>query len=295
MYMIESSVRQTIQALLFVLVAIFVGACAVTIEQPADNATVVLPSRTRVVVSGNASFMNLQVIVNGMDFSSQMNATGPRRAEGFFILPAGLQTVTAIATMQCWYCASGTTQSTDTNSFVVANAGIRVCRRGGGVPVITLDPNLATVGQRPGRQQIGYQLQNGDGILILVDDAPGLLRTQMRVEVDLDPVRGVTQSKMIEAWDFCHEGTMVNAVTSGMAGGLLSTTGLICSSLTAANNFRSGCTTPTASMLINQVNTSELWLRKQGTLGNWDYAEAIDQSMWPIFGGRLLRFIWFKG
>ena len=28
--------------------------------------------------------------------------------------------------------------------------------------------------------------------------------------------------------------------------------------------------------------------------GNWDYVEAIDQSIWQVFGGRRLRFIWFR-
>jgi hypothetical protein len=45
-------------------------------------------------------------------------------------------------------------------------------------------------------------------------------------------------------------------------------------------------------MLIDQATTSELWLGKQGTFGNWDAAEGIDASMWPVFGGRRLRFIW---
>ncbi|WDT74629.1 MAG: hypothetical protein MPW16_15360 [Candidatus Manganitrophus sp.] len=165
----------------------------------------------------------------------------------------------------------------------------RVCGRSGGAPVITLDSSLAAVGQRPGRQHIGYALQSGDGVEIIVDDAPGLARTQMLVEVDLDPVGGVTKSKRIEAWAFC-QGSFVNAVAAGGAGGI--GVGVVCNPLTPANDFRSGCTTFTAPMLITQANTDELWLRREPTPGVWNTAEGIDQSIWPVFGGRRVRFIW---
>lgn len=290
MPLMDTISRQPIAAFLLFVVALALGGCAISIERPANNATIALPSSTRVVVNGNAAFSALRVTVNGTDFSSQMVSTGSSRAQGDFSLPAGLQTITASATVPCWYCAGGRTQSSDTKSFIVVSGNTRVCARGN--TPITLDPNLASVGQQPGRQQIGYQLQNRDGVLILVDDAPGLLRTQMLVEVDIDPSRGVTKSKMIEAWDFCQAGSLVNAVTTGMAGGF--GVGVVCNPLTPANDFRSGCTTPTPPMMVNQATTSELWLRKQGTFGNWDAAEAIDQSIWPIFGGRRLRFIWFK-
>jgi len=291
----DTSSRPTLKAFLLVMVATTLGGCAITIEQPANNATITLPSRTRAVVTGNASFTNLRVMVNGTDFSNQMVSTGSKRAVGDFNLATGLQTITATATVPCWYCAGGTTLSSDTKSFVVVAGGDQACTRGGGVPVMTLDSNLATVGQQPGRQQIGYRLQNDDGIDIIVDDAPGLLRTQMLVEVDINPSHarfGVTKSKMIEAWDFCKAGSLVGAVTAGMAGGF--GVGVVCSPLTPANDFRSGCTTPNPPMMIDQATTSELWLRKQGTFGNWDYAEAIDQSIWRTFGGRRVRFIWFK-
>lgn len=309
MPLIDTISRQTIEAFLLVVVAVALGGCAkiaieqpantpmfalpsaITIEQPTNNATITLPSRTRVVVSGDRPFTNLRVTVNGTDFSSQM-VSGSSRAQGDFNLAAGLQTITAIAEVPHWRSFGGRTigaLSSDTKSFVVVSGPPPGCARG--YDPITLDPNLATVGQRPGRQHIGYQLQNRDGLIIIVDDAPGLLRTQMLVEVDLDPSLGPMHSKMIEAWDFCQAGSLVSAVTAGMAGGF--GVGVVCSPLTPANNFRSGCTTPDPPMMINQATTSELWLRKQGTFGNWDAAEAIDQSIWPIFGGRRLRFIWF--
>ena len=287
--MITSISRQTLQAFLLVVVAVTLGGCAITIQSPANNATIALPSTTSVVVTGNASFTNLRVMVDGTDFSSMMVSTGSSRAQGDFILPAGTHTITATATVTCTYCPGGSTQSIDTKSFVVAASGNpRVCAGSGGAPVITLDPNSLTAGQLPGRRQIAYRLQNGDGVTILVDDAPGLPRTSMLVEVDFDAFKGVGRSKMIEAWASCPQpGSPVSFVTSGILGGVA------CAPLTPANNFRSGCTNPDPPMLINQATTSELWLRKQGSLGNWDHIEGIDQSIWPVFGGRRLRFIWF--
>ncbi len=278
------------RAFLFIILIIGLDGCSITVRTPANNATVTSPAR--VVVTGNASFSNLMVSVDGTDFSNLMVATNSSRSQGDLPLAVGLHTITATASVPCWYCGGGTTTSTNTRSFVVVSANTSVCARSGGAPVIALASSLATVGQTPGRKQIGYQLQNGDGILIIVDDAPGLLPTQMLVEVDLDPARGVTKSKMIEAWGFCQTGAMVGSVSSGIAGGF--NVGVVCNSLSAANDFRSGCTTPTAPMMIDQATTSELWLRKQGTFGNWDYAEAIDQSIWQTFGGRHLRFIWIK-
>jgi len=281
---------QTFKAFELIVIAFGLSGCSITVQTPANNATVTSPAHT--VVTGNASFSNLIVSVDGTDFSTLMTSTGSGRAQGDLPLPTGLHTITATATVPCWYCGGGSTLSSNSRSFVVVSANTKVCARSGGAPVITLATSLATVGQQPGRQQIGYRLQNGDGILILVDDAPGLLPTQMLVEVDLDPFKGVTKSKMIEAWDFCQAGSVVSAASSGIAGGF--NVGVACDALTAANDFRSGCTTPTPAMLINQGTTSELWLRKQGTFGNWDYAEAIDQSMWQVFGGRRLRFIWIS-
>lgn len=175
-------------------------------------------------------------------------------------------------------------------STVPLPSPFRVCRRGGGAPIITIDSALAAVGQRPGRQEIGYALQSGDAVTIIVDDAPGLARTQMLVEVDLNPTRGVTRPKRIEAWAFCL-GSFVSVVSAGGAGGIGE--GVVCNPLTPANDFRSGCTTFTAPMLINQASTDELWLLKEPTPGIWNIAEGIDQSIWPVFGGRRVRFIWF--
>jgi hypothetical protein len=75
-------------------------------------------------------------------------------------------------------------------------------------------------------------------------------------------------------------------VVAKMVGALSS-----CQPLSAANDSRSGCTS-TQTMVIDQSMASELWLRKPGFLGVWYDVEGIDQSMWQIFGGRSLRFIW---
>ena len=110
----------------------------------------------------------------------------------------------------------------------------------------------------------------------------------MRVELDIDPFNGVTRGKAVEAWSFCL-GSRAGLVEASMVGGV--NVGTACDSLTAANDFRSGCTN-TQTMLLNQSTTSELWLRKPGFLGIWHNAEAIDSSIWQAFGGRSVRFIW---
>ena len=289
MPLIPTISRQPLQAFLLVVVAVALGGCAITIQKPANNATITLPSKTKVAVTGNASYTGLKVTVDGVDYSSQMVSTGSSSDEGDIGLAAGPHTVSASAEVSCWYCSGGKTQSTDTKSFIVS-PGAQVCARSGGAPVITLDPSLATVGQQPGRRLIAYKLQNGtDVLLIVVDDAPGLQRIQMRVELDIDPFNNVTSNKAIEAWDFCRSGSRVDLVEASMLGGI--NVGTACAQLTAANDFRSGCTN-TQTMLLNQSTTSELWLRKPGFLGIWGDAEAIDASIWQAFGGRSVRFIW---
>jgi hypothetical protein len=279
-----------ITAAVFVVVAVALGGCAaITIQMPANNATITLPSKTTVLVTGNADYTGLNVTVDGIDFSSQMVSRGPSQDVGDFGLAAGPHTVTASAEMPCWYCAGGKTQSTDTKSFIVLS-GPQICFRYGSTPVITLDPSLFTTSQTPGRQKIGYLLQNGrDALLILVDDAPGLKRTEMLVELDIDPFSGVEWNKAIEAWGFCRSGSRVGLVEASMLGGI--NVGTACSQLSETNNWRSGCTT-TQTMMLNQSTTSELWLRKPEAFGLWNDAEAIDSSIWQAFGGRSVRFIW---
>ena len=280
-------IRQTIQAFLPVVVSVTLGGCSITVQSPANGAAIPLPA-TSVVVTGTAPFTNLEVTVDGVDISGAIVSTGSIRAAGSFPLATGPHTVRASATFPCWFCPGGTTQSTDTNSFTVLPDPS--CPRAASPPVITFDAGTITVAQRPGRQLIAYALLNGtDGVQLIVDDAPGLPRTSMLVEVDLDP-NTVRNSKMIEAWNFCHR-SMASFVTSGIIAGNFGE-GLICSPVSAGNDYRSGCTSPNPPMRLDQATTNELWLRKQGVFGNWDYAEVIDQSIWLAFGGRRVRFLW---
>jgi hypothetical protein len=283
--------RQPLPAYMLV-VAVALGGCSIKIEKPANNAVITLPATTKVAITGNASYTGLMVMVDGGNVSSQIVSTGSSSSEGDIgLLAAGPHTVSASATLSCWYCSGGTTLSTDTRSFIVI-PGTHVCaREAGGTPVITLDANVVTVGQRPGQQLIAYKLLNGsDVLLIIVDDAPGLTPIQMRVALDLDPFNGVTSNKTVEAWGFCRSGSRVAVVEASMLGGF--NVGVACASLTPTNGFSSGCTN-TQTMLLLQSTTSELWLRKPGFLGGfWYDAEAIDASIWQAFGGRSVRFIW---
>lgn len=292
MPLISTISRQPLQAFLLVVIAVALSGCAatITIQKPAAGVTITLPSKAKVVVTGNASYSGLKVTVDGVDVSNQMVSMGPDRDEGDLSLAAGNHTITASAEVPCWYCTGGKTQSSDNSSFVVVSPSTQICARSGGAYVKTVDPSLITIAQRPGRQKIAWYLQNGtDVLLIIVDDAPGLQQNQMRVELDIDPFNGVTWNKAIEAWGFCRAGSRVNLVEASMVGGV--NVGTACSELTDVNDFRSGCTY-TQTMELNQSTTSELWLRKPGVGGIWGDAEAIDSSIWEAFGGRSVRFIW---
>jgi hypothetical protein len=172
-----------------------------------------------------------------------------------------------------------------------------VCGTASGPLPISLSPTQIAVAQRPGRQFIGMVLTPGgrDGLLVIVDDAPGLPFTSVRVELDIDTSRGVAK-KLLEFWSICRT-TLVSTIQPTMLGGF--GVGVICSPLSASNNFRSGCTVP-GSITISRLDPrfpriTEFWFRKQcGWFGlTWCDAGVMDATFWQAFGGRSVRFIWF--
>jgi hypothetical protein len=172
-----------------------------------------------------------------------------------------------------------------------------VCGNAPGPTVISLSPTQIAVAQRPGRQFIGMVLTPGgrDGLLVIVDDAPGLPSTSVRVELDIDASRGVAK-KLLEFWSACRT-TLVSTIQPTMLGGF--GVGVICSPLSATNNFRSGCTVP-GTITLNRLDPrfpriTEFWFRKQcGWFGlTWCDAGVMDATFWQAFGGRSVRFIWF--
>ncbi len=173
---------------------------------------------------------------------------------------------------------------------VINGAVTSVCASTGGPPVIKIDNDVILAGQQPGRQLIAYAMKNNvDALLIIVDDAPGLPKNQMRVELDIDPYNNVFQNKAIEAWDTCRRGPRVNVVESSTLGDF--GVGIACLPLNSGNDFRSNCT-KSQSMVLDRSTTNELWLRKMDLLGFWTDAEIIDSSIWEAFSGRSVRFIW---
>lgn len=167
---------------------------------------------------------------------------------------------------------------------------VSICSRTGGPPEIKLDDNVIRIGQEPGRQLIGYAMKNNvDALLIIVDDAPGLPKNQMRVELDIDPYNEVLQNKAIEAWGFCQRGSRVDVVEASILGGF--GVGIASLPLNAGNDFRSNVTN-SQTMVLDRSTTSELWFRKMGFLGIWSDAEVIDSSIWEAFSWRSVRFIW---
>ncbi len=127
MPLIPTLLRQPLQAFLLIVIAAVLGGCAITLQQPAENATVTLPSKTKVVVTGNASYSGLKVTIDGIDVSNQLASVGTNRDEGDVSVAVGTHLITATAEVYCWYCTGSKTLSTDTNNFtVVANAFIDI-------------------------------------------------------------------------------------------------------------------------------------------------------------------------
>lgn len=173
-----------------------------------------------------------------------------------------------------------------------------VCGNAPGPTPITISPATIAVAQRPGRQFIGMVLTPGgrDGVLVIVDDAPGLPFTSVNVILDIDPTRGVA-NKMLEFWSACRTSLVSSVQATLLQSGL--GVGLICSSPFSNNSFSSGCTNP-GMIMISRLSRfvpkiSEFWFRKQcGVFGlAWCDAGVMDASFWQAFGGRTVRFIWF--
>jgi len=123
-----------LQTFLTVAAAAALAACSVSIQEPAQNAIVTLPSpasTTKVVVTGNATYTGLKVTVDGVDFSNQMVSKASDRDEGDLSLLAGIHTLGASAEVYCWYCTGSKTQSTDTHTFLVVppEGGLPSCAR----------------------------------------------------------------------------------------------------------------------------------------------------------------------
>lgn len=177
-----------------------------------------------------------------------------------------------------------------TPSAPIAAQASPICGNASGV-VIALTPAQIAVAQRPGRQLIG--LASGqNGLLIVVDDAPGLPYSSVDVELDIDPTFGVSH-KALEFWTACR-GSLVHWIEAWPLGGF--GVGVICLPVTANNNFRSGCTQSGKTRIFRNSpwgqGITEFWFRKPGWWGALNDAFVIDYSFWSAFGGRSVRFIW---
>jgi hypothetical protein len=166
-----------------------------------------------------------------------------------------------------------------------------VCGNASGAPEVVLTPAQIAVAQRPGRQLIGL-VSGSNGLLIVVDDAPGLPYSSVDVELDIDPTFGVSQ-KALEFWTACR-GSRANWIEAWPLGGF--GVGVVCAPLSATNNFRSGCTQSGKTRIVRNSpwgrGITEFWFRKPGWFGALYDAFVIDASFWSAFGGRSVRFIW---
>ena len=154
-----------------------------------------------------------------------------------------------------------------------------------------MSPDQIAGAQQPGRKLIAYGIPNtSDYLLIIVDDAPNLLKTQMTVSMDIDPANGVTWAKSVEIWGDCKTNRWGTSVASM---GTNVDVGWDCNAVDSSNDWRSGCTVPGKTILLQKnMYTTELWLRKPAFLGAWVDADVIDSTFWDAFGGRSVRFLW---
>jgi hypothetical protein len=114
-----------IRTFLTVVATSALAACSIAIQQPGP--AVNLPSATsttKVVVTGNASYTGLKVMVDGNDVTSQMVSKSSSRDEGDLSLSPDMHTLVASADVPCWYCSGNQkTRSTATQVFTVAVGG----------------------------------------------------------------------------------------------------------------------------------------------------------------------------
>lgn len=268
----------------------------IEIEKPADNLILTAPTIPKLIVSAK-HYSDLKVSLKEgtsteTDATDRMVSLGSDRWTTDLNLPIGMHRVTAGAVLSCWYCTGGKKWVTDSHTFTILPAAAS-CTRTDGNRVRTIPSEGVLAGQIPGKQHIMTPLQNGDFMLIILDDAPGLQQNQMRVEVDINPNNDVTWNKAVEAWGACRSGSQrvdLAEASYTPAGGF--GVGVICPPLSAANDFRSSCTT-SGTMLINQSTTGELLLRKPGYFGVWYDVEVFDSSIWSAWGGRSVRFVWW--
>ena len=96
--------------------------CSISVRQPSNGAFVAVNQTmptVHVVITGNASYNNLKVTMDGSDVTGQMVSKSSSENDGDLALPRGAHTLTAQADVHCFYCSGQTTHSTATSTFTV--------------------------------------------------------------------------------------------------------------------------------------------------------------------------------
>ena len=292
---ISTCVSRLFRAFLLAIVAVTLSGCvgSITIEKPGEREVVITPPATKVVIAGK-SYSQLSVTTDSRstghrDVSSAFTSMGPDIATADLNLSPAVYTITASGELPCWYCTNGIRHSNDSTTFIVT-APPPSCTRSVSTPVMTLPTDMIVASQTPGPQNIMTKLNGTDSVLILIDDAPGLSSSQMSLELDIN-TDNIQWNKAIEAWGACRSGSRVAFVEASMVNpgpGV----GQICSPVTPANNYRSGCSI-SQTMQLNQSTSSEILFRKPTFAGVWGDTHVFDSSIWAAWGGRAVRIIWW--
>jgi len=107
---------------LLIAATISLTGCAITINEPANSAFIVIDSnhpKVHVAIMADADIATLQVTADGTNVTSQMVAKSSREQDADLTLEHGSHTITANAQLGCWYCLGRTTPSSATSTFSV--------------------------------------------------------------------------------------------------------------------------------------------------------------------------------
>lgn len=276
-------VRTTLMPLI-VLASVLLHGCGtpglafINFSQPTENQEILRPEAVPVSIKGTGAYSGLQFLVDGADVTNTLHSVGPAQSDGSLTLGVGTRILTASAMVDCPSCSTPTVRSAINRTIYV-----RECSRADNPGTITLDAQIIKVGQTQGRKVIGVQTRpNKNLVKVVVNDAPGLSKDQIRVTIDLG--EDVIRPKAIEAWATCN-GSASTAVTARAVqpGGF--GVGVICGSPA------SPCTFPQTAVLDRATARAVIFKVTDGG-GVFHNEEVFDTTFWDAFQGRDLSVIW---
>ena len=288
--------RHALQTFLTVAAAAALAACSISIQEPAQNATVTLPSptsTTKVIVTGNATYTGLKVTGDGVDFSNQMVSKASDRDEGNLSLQQttqalpgvpGTHTLVASAEVYCWYCTGSKTQSTDWHTFLVVppEGGLPSCLKNIGAPP---PPDPEVISSNDALQKLfSIKLANPTKQTSVWAVATPSQKDKWRMTIEefVQPLQS-------------NEALVVlgNEVKSGWEKEMLTVNGNNCFIAGQLAHVMGGAVS--ADIKITKADTTTLLFRKPvfTPFITWqNVAVWSEPAFWALFGGKKITFTW---